>query len=238
MVMSLEHPHDDEKHAAFRAGGGEVETTGETGAETLEAREAKLRGEVAEQANELAATTEEVEALAQEGELTPPLYERLHQSIDMIADKLQAELIKQFGLSAAVGGILAVEKAMVNVGQGLVDKGSLIDQAGTVILAGLAVKASVELIRIVGEEIRRASAKHAVNKGTIRGGADAASHISEGMDRAGIKLSELTISSGEFSGLFDDSSRVHDEERSGAGQKEWKTAMKRIQREASTALAH
>ncbi len=156
--------------------------------ESLGQREKKLRGEIAEGIGELDTNIENIEALAEDEHMTPPLRERLLSSIDTISNRIQNKFLAHLGGTAVLSGIVGLQEYLVNTGQSVIEEGSILGDANGVVLAGLALYASIKGIQFAGYKIKEFGIKKGIKKGTVEGGADAAYYIEEEADRVGLDV--------------------------------------------------
>lgn len=215
-------------------------------AETLEERERALRSEIAEGVEELGGNIEHVQALAEDENLTPSLRKRLLTSIDTISNRIQSRFLKHLGGTAVLTGILGLQEYLINTEKTIVQEGSILGEANEVVLAGLAVYATIKGMQFAQHKMREHGVRKGIDKGTVEGAAGAASYITNEGDYAGVDRGELDVSHAEHMRLYDEHEKIFKEEHPRSptypGEKEeharWKRAMDRIRTESSEALAN
>lgn len=222
----------------------EIKFLGDKSAESLEEREQALRGEIAKEVEEFEENIENIESLVNDGNMTPSLKERLLSSIDTISNKIQSRFLKHLGGTAVLGGILGLQEYLINTEQTIVQDGSILGDANTVALAGVALYATIKSIQFAGHKIKEFSVKRGIEKGTVQGAANAAPYISRESKYAGVDEGNLDISLAEHLSLYDEHANIFREERAGLknlygeeADERWKNAMKRIRTESSKVLS-
>ena len=216
--------------------------------ESLDQRERALQEGIAQEVENFNTAIQDIEVLAEDEALTPPLRERLLSSLDTIGSELQKTFMIRFGGSVAIGGMLALQEYLIQTDQTIVDPESILGYANKGALAGIALYATIKGVQYAGYKVKEFMVKKGIEKGTVLGGADAASFITEGRRKAELDTDDdLDISHEEHMELYDDQMRIFKEERvprdaldrvnTPDSDERWKKFMERTRTEASRLLA-
>lgn len=245
-ITEEQEKSSEEREATLQAG---QELSRDESVESLEQRELILKNEIAEGVSELDENIGNIESLAEDENLTPTLRDKLLSSIDTISNKIKKRFMIHLGGTALLGGIVGLQEYLINTKQTSIQEGSILGDANEVVLAGLALYASIKGIQFVGHKIREFSVKREINKGTVRGASDAASYlINEGEDYAGVDKNTLDVSYPEHLKLHKEAHDIFNEEDINPHWKEysviggkrhhmrWKESMRRIRTESSKLL--
>lgn len=221
--------------------------------ENMEGREKELAIEISGNLEELGKTTENIEKIAEDENLTPSFRERLLSSIDAIGNNALKKVSKHLGGAAVAGAIFGVNEYLINMadkaGGGYIESGSMFGNANKVVLAGIAVYAGIKFLQFAKYKIEEQMIKKGIKKGTKRGATDAASFIhnkafEDVKGEEAEKLQEkMQITHGEHMGLYGENLSVYNEEKYGAeygyngvARERWKKSNERIRIEMSTML--
>lgn len=158
--------------------------------EQLEERERELSGEISESIDEITKTTESVEELLEDKELSPTLKEVTLEKINEIGRKVSDRFAKRMLGSALAGSLLAGHQFLMEQGETFIEEGSVLGDANPVALAAVGLYASIRSLKFVVAKLEERNVKNNLDRGTIDDATEAGSFIGNAIKEGDIDDSQ------------------------------------------------
>lgn len=156
----------------------------------LEERERELSGEISKSIDEITKTTEGVEELLEDEDLSPTLKEVALEKINEIGRRVSDRFANLMLGSAAVGTILAVHQFSMEKGETFIEEGSILGDANPVALAAVGLYASIRSMKFVVAKLEERNVKNNLDRGTIDDATEAGSFIGNAIKEGDIDDSQ------------------------------------------------
>ncbi len=156
----------------------EKDVDSEVSESQLEERERELNGEISESIDEITKTTEEVEGLLEDEELSPTLKEMALDKINDIGRKVSDRFANHMLGSVLAGSMLLVNhQLLMKHGETFIEEGSILGDANPVALAAVGLYAAIKSLQFVVAKLEERNVEKNLDRGTIDDATEAGSFI-------------------------------------------------------------
>lgn len=148
----------------------------------LEERERELSGEISKSIDEINKTTEKVEELLEDEDLSPTLKEAALEKINEIGRRVSDRFANLMLGSAVAGTILAVHQFLMEKGETFIEEGSVLGDANPVALAAVGLYASIKSLKFVVAKLEERNVKNNLDRARVEDAYEAGKYIEKAID--------------------------------------------------------